>query len=585
MPLDEKGQPDHLIFVVHGIGEFSDSLFRTLTECTDDMRKIALKMSSKHFKKSHVNRVEFLPIHWNSSLHGENTEIENILKQLTLKSINRLRDFTNGTLLDILLYASPVYCQRIVDTISKEIDRVYFMFLKRNPGFSGKISLAGHSLGSLILFDLLCNQVNHIEKKYQTNEKSVEGFLNNNQGQQQQQNNSQSLLTTNFGLGDHQNFNLFGPTSDKPITKSSDEILAILRYLDIYSQKLLQKFVNEEIYNLDSLKLLNEEHLQNISVPLGSRLKIMEFLKDEKKLKQFREIYKPHVEDKTKEKKNNVASPSQMVDDALSILNLGSTDKTFNYQTLEKGAGIGQPCVKYPQFPFKKVHAFFALGSPISMFLAVRGVSELGIKFQLPTCDNMYNIFHPFDPVAYRIEPLVNKSITCNAVMIPHHTGRKRFHLELKDNIAKMGADFKNTISQSMSSVYNSINSIISYTTSFTGGQQQKNSEDQPSQSDNQTFSALSQEVTSTYQDVVSNNSAESMKQLYEDKDPLYGNLNNMRRIDFVLQEKPLEAFNDYLFAFQSHLCYWESEDTILMILREVYGLEGVRTIDFTASS
>ena len=35
------------------------------------------------------------------------------------------------------------------------------------------------------------------------------------------------------------------------------------------------------------------------------------------------------------------------------------------------------------------------------------------------------------------------------------------------------------------------------------------------------------------------------------------GLLNNGKRIDFVLQERPLESFNDYLFAFQSHLCYW----------------------------
>lgn len=35
------------------------------------------------------------------------------------------------------------------------------------------------------------------------------------------------------------------------------------------------------------------------------------------------------------------------------------------------------------------------------------------------------------------------------------------------------------------------------------------------------------------------------------------GMLNGGRRIDFVLQEKPIESFNEYLFALQSHLCYW----------------------------
>lgn len=35
------------------------------------------------------------------------------------------------------------------------------------------------------------------------------------------------------------------------------------------------------------------------------------------------------------------------------------------------------------------------------------------------------------------------------------------------------------------------------------------------------------------------------------------GLLNGGNRIDYVLQEKPIESFNEYLFALQSHLCYW----------------------------
>lgn len=47
--------------------------------------------------------------------------------------------------------------------------------------------------------------------------------------------------------------------------------------------------------------------------------------------------------------------------------------------------------------------------------------------------------------------------------------------------------------------------------------------------------------------------------------------LNGGRRIDYVLQEKPIESFNEYLFALQSHLCYWGSEDTALLLLKEIY--------------
>ena len=35
------------------------------------------------------------------------------------------------------------------------------------------------------------------------------------------------------------------------------------------------------------------------------------------------------------------------------------------------------------------------------------------------------------------------------------------------------------------------------------------------------------------------------------------GRLNGGRRVDYVLQEKPIEKLNEYLFALSSHLSYW----------------------------
>lgn len=90
--------------------------------------------------------------------------------------------------------------------------------------------------------------------------------------------------------------------------------------------------------------------------------------------------------------------------------------------------GVGFPLVQYPQLDFK-VSKFFALGSPIAMFLTIRGVENLSRDFHLPTCTAMFNIFHPYDPVAYRIEPLINPDIKKKAMLIPHHKGRKRLHL------------------------------------------------------------------------------------------------------------------------------------------------------------
>jgi hypothetical protein len=61
-------------------------------------------------------------------------------------------------------------------------------------------------------------------------------------------------------------------------------------------------------------------------------------------------------------------------------------------------AGTGQPFVMYPQLNFQAVN-FFALGSPIALFLSTRGLTDIGEDFKLPSATGVFNIFHPFDPV------------------------------------------------------------------------------------------------------------------------------------------------------------------------------------------
>ena len=64
---------------------------------------------------------------------------------------------TTFTALDILLYQSA-YREHIVNIVLDESNRIYNLFRERNPYFQGKVSLIGHSLGSAILFDILCRQ-------------------------------------------------------------------------------------------------------------------------------------------------------------------------------------------------------------------------------------------------------------------------------------------------------------------------------------------------------------------------------------------------------------------------------------------
>ncbi|XP_028677320.1 LOW QUALITY PROTEIN: phospholipase DDHD1-like [Erpetoichthys calabaricus] len=61
-----------------------------------------------------------------------------------------------------------------------------------------------------------------------------------------------------------------------------------------------------------------------------------------------------------------------------------------------------------------KVENFFCMGSPLAVFLALRGIRPGNNGSQdhiMPKsiCHRLFNIFHPTDPVAYRLEPLILK--------------------------------------------------------------------------------------------------------------------------------------------------------------------------------
>lgn len=53
-----------------------------------------------------------------------------------------------------------------------------------------------------------------------------------------------------------------------------------------------------------------------------------------------------------------------------------------------------QVSVIYHSLDFEPVN-FFALGSPIGMFLTVRGLKKIDETYQLPTCKGFFNIYHP----------------------------------------------------------------------------------------------------------------------------------------------------------------------------------------------
>ena len=79
------------------------------------------------------------------------------LDDITVEGVPAVRNLVTDLALDILLYQSA-YCEHISRIVQRECNRIYQLFVARNPGFKGHVSLVGHSLGSAILFDVLCRQ-------------------------------------------------------------------------------------------------------------------------------------------------------------------------------------------------------------------------------------------------------------------------------------------------------------------------------------------------------------------------------------------------------------------------------------------
>lgn len=104
------------------------------------------------------NRVELIPILWYDRVHSSSSSLMKSLKATTLTTIPALRAIANDVIFDVLMYLTPNFCYEVLDCVTDQIIRIDAIFRKNNPHFlscGGRRSLMGHSLGSVICWDLL----------------------------------------------------------------------------------------------------------------------------------------------------------------------------------------------------------------------------------------------------------------------------------------------------------------------------------------------------------------------------------------------------------------------------------------------
>ncbi|CAM9561115.1 unnamed protein product [Ectocarpus fasciculatus] len=102
--------------------------------------------------------VEFLPVEWFHQVHGNDAVSEGMIQDITLKSIPGFRDFASQAIMDVMYYLTPDMQVAILKVVGEQMNEMWKNFCRFTPDFSGKVSVVGHSLGSIIAHDILMAQ-------------------------------------------------------------------------------------------------------------------------------------------------------------------------------------------------------------------------------------------------------------------------------------------------------------------------------------------------------------------------------------------------------------------------------------------
>ena len=117
--LDKEDDVDHLVLVVHGVGEMlragdllglsMPAISASIIDCCDSLRENHVQVTEKNEVFSDHGRVEFLPIEWHEpfaiksrgpQVYGQQSGQSATLTDISLDTIPHLRNFANDTMLD-----------------------------------------------------------------------------------------------------------------------------------------------------------------------------------------------------------------------------------------------------------------------------------------------------------------------------------------------------------------------------------------------------------------------------------------------------------------------------------------------------
>uniref|UniRef100_A0A8C2ERL4 Phosphatidylinositol transfer protein membrane associated 2 n=1 Tax=Cyprinus carpio TaxID=7962 RepID=A0A8C2ERL4_CYPCA len=257
----------------------------------------------------------------------------------------------------------------------------------------------------------------------------------------------------------------------------------------------------------------------------------------------------------------NAATPpptSSTPSNSTSVLRTDPGSRRSSSSTmLEGGGALGK-------FDFE-VSDFFLFGSPLGLVLALRKtvVPALDVAHLRPACQQVYNLFHPADPSASRLEPLLEKRFH----LMPPFSVPRYQRFPLGDGQSALLADAMQ--SHSIMFADHSNPSSPASVPAFRGARRASET-------------SIASQVSGLVDSYTASNIANIAARWWGTK-----------RIDFALYcPDALTAFPTVALPHLFHASYWESTDVVSFLLRQVMRhenssileLDGKEVSEFTPS-
>ncbi|CAH0474251.1 unnamed protein product [Peronospora belbahrii] len=553
---DIEEKIEHLVLIVHGIGDALKTLdlinvvtLRSIIDCSTTLRELNREaLCSAHFAHlgdenaektakdddkaaSRRPRVEFLPIEWHSKLHMEG--LDQLIRDVTLPAIPKLRELANDTVLDILFFMSPLFHQVILDEVAKEMNRVFTLFQSRHPDWmeSGssrafgdkrkKVSIVAHSLGSIICFDILNHQDVYMQQPRSMPCTDDEGGSDEEDviiGYSRESKGDSSM----------------GPGNDGDTAMMPDNIFG-------FDATVTNATLKRRSWSMSEMS--NTNHTWSST-----------WYRENACQGAFPKTASTHRAGW----KRSSTTPRQKK--TMYYKNKSATKHQVSGCATAPPAGSGAvPLV--PKLAFD-VENLFCFGSPVGLFLNVRG-QKLDRDFQLPRCRRLFNIYHPYDPVAYRIEPILNPARAhSKAAIIRTFEGKLRLQYQLRNSFRAMWAslrhwrrDFEHQVLAGAHRV-----GLVEYPASMKPLSDALAVVAQPYQ-----LQWRLGEETLDEQQREEREGDETIKNV-----TVFGHLCQGLPIDYSLQENEIEIANEYLFALTAHVIYWSNRDASLFVAQKL---------------